>query len=68
MSETFLPGPAVRDRYKISTATLFRWQRNPSMNFPAPIRANSVHLLWRLSDLEAWEQSRIDGGADASAA
>ena len=70
MHETFLPAAAVRARYgDCSDTTIWRWMRDPRMNFPKPIYANSRHRLWKLADLESWEQSRtIEGGANASAA
>jgi predicted DNA-binding transcriptional regulator AlpA len=66
---TYLPASAVRVRYGgISDVTIWRWVRDPRVNFPAPIKANGRHRLWKLADLEAWEASRAEGGANASAA
>ena len=63
MQDTFLPAAAVRARYSVHDVTLWRWIRNPHMNFPKPLYANSRHRLWRLADLEAWEASRAVEGA-----
>lgn len=64
---TYLPIAAVRARYgNVSDVTIWRWMRDPRMNFPAPMRANSRHRLWKLSELEAWEASRATGGADGA--
>ncbi len=69
MQDTFLPAAAVRARYSVHDVTLWRWMRDPRMNFPKPLYANSRHRLWRLAELEAWEASRsAEGTADASAA
>ena len=63
MQEFFLPAASVRARYSVHDVTLWRWLRNPNMNFPKPLYANSRHRLWRLADLEAWEASRAVEGA-----
>ncbi|ODS02085.1 hypothetical protein AUC71_02435 [Methyloceanibacter marginalis] len=68
MPETFLPAAAVRARYSVADVTIWRWMRNERMNFPKPMYANSRHRLWRLADLERWEESRtIEGDANAAA-
>jgi hypothetical protein len=36
--------------------TLWRWQRNPELNFPLPIVING-RKYWALDELEAWERS-----------
>jgi predicted DNA-binding transcriptional regulator AlpA len=61
--ERYLTGKQVRARYgNISRMTLFRWQHDPFKNFPAPVPL-SEHKYWRLSDLIAWEQSRVTKAA-----
>jgi predicted DNA-binding transcriptional regulator AlpA len=64
---TYLPSAQVRARYGVSDMSLWRWLKNDALGFPKPIRINR-RRLWKLSDLEAWEASRTQGGADASAA
>jgi len=63
MQQTWLPSAAVKARYgNCSDTTIWRWMRDPRVNFPKPIYINSRHRLWRLTELEAWEESRtIDG-------
>jgi predicted DNA-binding transcriptional regulator AlpA len=56
--DRFLSGPGVDERYDISAMTRWRWQHNPSIKFPKPIEINR-RKLWRLSDLEEWERSRV---------
>ena len=59
MQDTFLNGPGVRRRYSISNPTLWRWQRD--LNFPPPaVRPNTRVRLWKVADLEAWENSRSE--------
>ena len=39
MTETrLLPDNKVRERYGVSAMTLWRWDRDPSLNFPKAIR------------------------------
>jgi hypothetical protein len=69
MADTYLPAAAVRARYQVCDITIKRWMNNPRMNFPGPaLRPNSRSRLWKLSDIEAWEASRTEGGADERAA
>jgi predicted DNA-binding transcriptional regulator AlpA len=41
---------------EIGTATLYKWMSEGS--FPKPIRIGANRVAWRLSDLEAWRDSR----------
>lgn len=62
---TYLPASAVRVRYGgISDVTLWRWVR--SHGFPAPIKPNGRHRLWKLSELEAYEASRAEAATQAA--
>ncbi len=54
-NETFLSGPKVRKRYGIGEATLWRWERNPDLNFPAPLRIGKKKLF-SVRALEEWER------------
>lgn len=73
MSEnsTFLTSSSVCQRYQIGRTTLWRWENGePQNGFPRPL-AISTRKRWRLSDLEAWEQSlqaANDSEAQAAAA
>ncbi|MCE5294310.1 MAG: AlpA family transcriptional regulator [Chlamydiales bacterium] len=42
-------------RYGISRPTIWRWVKNGK--FPKPIKLSTGSTRWRLSELEAWEQS-----------
>ena len=66
---TYLPIAAVRARYgNCSDVTIWRWMRDERTNFPQPMKATNRRRLWKLAHLEAWEASRVQGGANASAA
>ena len=45
----------VRERYKISRSSLYRWQANPEIGFPKPIKIGH-RTLWRESDLVALDE------------
>ena len=53
----YLSGPRVDERYGISPMTRWRWQRNPSLNFPRPVEINR-RKFWKRAELEAWERTR----------
>jgi hypothetical protein len=56
--KVYIPATKVRERYGgISDMSLWRWERNPEMGFPAPITINR-RRYWRLTDLERWEYLR----------
>ena len=59
--ECFLTGPKIDARYGISAMTRWRWQRDPKLGFPPPMKING-RKLWRLSELESWERSRTSPG------
>jgi predicted DNA-binding transcriptional regulator AlpA len=61
--ECFLTGPKIDARYGISAMTRWRWQRDSRLGFPAPMKING-RKLWRLSDLEFWERSRMSPGEE----
>jgi predicted DNA-binding transcriptional regulator AlpA len=57
-SKDLLPTRQVRARFGgISQMTLWRWLRNPGMNFPQPIIING-RRYWREDALSEWEGTR----------
>ncbi len=51
----FLSSGEVQTRYRISRSSLYRWQENPEVKFPAPIKVGH-RILWREADLDAFDQ------------
>jgi predicted DNA-binding transcriptional regulator AlpA len=49
----------VKARYSVSDMTLWRWEKDPRVEFPAPVKlgANGKNYWW-LPRLIAWEASR----------
>ncbi len=56
---TYLSSASVRARYGVSDMSLWRWGRDDSLKFPAPLRING-RKFWKLSTLERWEASRTE--------
>jgi predicted DNA-binding transcriptional regulator AlpA len=56
--DLLIPDPEVRRRYGgISEMTLWRWDRDPTLGFPKPVRIRNRKYR-RLSELRAWEIER----------
>jgi len=53
----YLPGPKVAARYDVTDMSIYRWERDPRLNFPAPIRIGR-RKFWDEAALEAWERER----------
>jgi predicted DNA-binding transcriptional regulator AlpA len=58
LTEGLLPGPLVCRRYQISQMTRWRWENDPDLKFPQPIRINR-RSYWRIRDLEMWERAKV---------
>lgn len=54
---TLIPRPKVRKRYGISEMTMWRWENNPSVEFPSPIVINR-RKFYRVDELSVWEAKR----------
>ena len=58
----------VREALGISPATLARWQKDPEIGMPQPVKIG-LKLYWRESDLCAWlqkKQAEADAAAEAA--
>lgn len=63
-----IPRPAVRKRYGLSETSLWRWERNPSLNFPKPALEVGNRRFYDADDLARWEASRDRRKAEAVSA
>jgi predicted DNA-binding transcriptional regulator AlpA len=61
----YLTGPAVWKRYGISDVGLWRWLRDPEINFPQPALRIRDRRYWLESDLIRWERAQLPRGDDA---
>ena len=58
VTPNFLPTKNVLRRYDgISAMTLWRWERDPVLPFPAPLVINR-RKFYELHKIEAWERAR----------
>lgn len=55
--QEYLRSQEVVARLGIGQSTLFRWVKEG--RFPQPIRAGKRFTRWRLSDVERWEEDRL---------
>ena len=56
--DMLLTSKQTRDRCGgVTTMCLWRWQRDPRVQFPAPIKINNRNY-WTLGDLRRWQQDR----------
>ena len=42
----------------VSTMCIWRWMRDPRVQFPAPVKINARNY-WRLGDLRRWRAERL---------
>ena len=47
----------MKTRYRVSGSTIWKWRH--TNNLPAPISLGANTTCWRLSDLLAWEATRV---------
>lgn len=60
--DTMLSAPRTQEFVGgITRMCLWRWQRDPRVNFPAPTVINSRNY-WRLGDLRAWQAEMVRRG------
>ncbi|MBB4215580.1 putative DNA-binding transcriptional regulator AlpA [Rhizobium sp. BK212] len=58
----YLTASQVKQRYKISEMSLWRWLHNERMDFPRPIVINRIRRF-KEADLIAWERKRATEAA-----
>ena len=58
--DCFLTGRGVRERYHVTSMSIWRWLKDLEMGFPQPIRIGRLRY-WKLSELIEWEAGRPRG-------
>jgi len=53
----YIPGLEVRDRYRVSDMTIWRWLHDDELKFPRPTVINR-RRYWLIEELERWERDR----------
>jgi predicted DNA-binding transcriptional regulator AlpA len=54
----YLTSAQVRDRFKISDATLYRWEHDASLGFPKPLQVKR-RKLYDEDKMREWEKTRF---------
>lgn len=54
--EQYLSDRELATRYEVSRVTPWRWAKKGA--FPSPVKLGPNCTRWKLSDVEAWEESR----------
>lgn len=49
--------PDLLERYSIQRPAFWRWRKN--LGFPASITPKHAKPMWRLTDVEEWEQNNF---------
>ena len=62
--DTLVPQPRVQAEFGVSCMTIWRWQRNEKLDFPAAIRLNNRNYFSRRA-LEEWKKRLIDAALKA---
>jgi predicted DNA-binding transcriptional regulator AlpA len=60
----FIPSRDLRERYRVSDMSIWRWLRNDELAFPKPTIING-RRYWLIDDLEQWERARAAQAATA---
>ncbi|WP_430750707.1 helix-turn-helix transcriptional regulator [Halomonas campaniensis] len=62
MQHQYVSTSQLCERYGRSSRTIYRWQR--TIGFPKPLipGGNGSESRWRESDIQAWEEKRMDDG------
>lgn len=58
----FLPVKKIAERYCVTRHAIWKWRKNPALEFPDPITINGRDF-WRISDLEKWEAEKAGKAA-----
>jgi predicted DNA-binding transcriptional regulator AlpA len=58
----YIPSRDVRERYRVSDMSIWRWLRNDELRFPKPTTING-RRYWLIAELEAWERARAGKAA-----
>ena len=59
MAETFISDTQLAARYGVHRSTPWRWAKTDTA-FPQPVKLSPQCSRWKLSEIEAWEQTRKD--------
>lgn len=53
----YLPSRDLRERYRVSDMSIWRWLRDDKLAFPKPTVING-RRYWLIAEIEQWERAR----------
>ena len=53
----FVSGKTLAELFDVSEMTIYRWEKDPDLKFPAPSRVNN-RKFWYRPDAIAWMKAR----------
>jgi predicted DNA-binding transcriptional regulator AlpA len=56
-NEKYLSARELASRYEVSLVTPWRWAKKET--FPSPVKLGPNCTRWKLSEIEAWEASKV---------
>lgn len=65
--DPLLSSRMVRACFNVTDMTIWRWQQDPKVGFPPPIKIGD-RSYWKSSTIEAWWTERVASGLTAEAA
>ncbi|WP_434657344.1 helix-turn-helix transcriptional regulator [Sulfurimonas sp. NW9] len=60
MNEQFLRLPKVMEATGLAKSTVWLWVKQNKL--PTPIKLSARVTVWKLSDIEAWQEEQAQGG------
>lgn len=58
MAETYISDIQLAARYGVHRTTPWRWVKTDPA-FPQPVKLSAQCSRWKLSEIEAWEHTRV---------
>ena len=65
MTRQLIPNSKLAARYQSTREAVFRWKRDPSLNFPKPALTINGRAFYDEADLIAWEDAHREEFAAA---
>jgi predicted DNA-binding transcriptional regulator AlpA len=59
VADQLVPQPKVEREFDRTSMSLWRWLRDPKLNFPRPVKIRNRNY-WRRADLENFKQRLVD--------
>ncbi len=64
-ANSLISGPRLARRYGVSPMTVWRWQQDPDLGFPQPLKIMRRNY-WHAAEIEQWERARARASRSAA--